>query len=153
MNPEWKCIYEERFSKVEADVAEINARLDSKKEDIQSINKQLLYDHQQQTELIENVARLVVLVEEGGRQRSINNSKLDELEKKIDKLQEEIVSNKDSVAESANRRINKLQEEVSANKETVTELTSSLNSFRNTMLALIPIISIAVGVLLHFIKI
>lgn len=153
MNQEWKCIYEERFSKVEADVAEINARLDSKKEDIQTINKQLLYDRQQQTELIENVARLVVLVEEGGRQRSINNSKLDELEKKIDKLQEEIVSNKDSVAESANKRINKLQEEVSANKETVTELTSSLNSFRNTMLALIPIISIVVGVFLHFIKI
>lgn len=128
MNSDWKCIYEERFSGLEADVAELKARLESKKEDIQGINKELLYDRQQQTELIEKVAKVVTLIEESQKQRSANNRKLDELEKKIDNVQNEITDN----------------------KQDMVALSSSLSSFRNTMIGLIPIISILVTVVLHF---
>lgn len=128
MNSDWKCIYEERFSGLEADVAELKARLDSKKEDIQGINKELLYDRQQQTELIEKVAKVVTLIEESQKQRSANNKKLDDLEKKIDNLQDELADN----------------------KQDMVALSSSLSSFRNTMLGLIPVISILVTVVLHF---
>lgn len=128
MNSDWKCIYEERFSGLEADVAELKARLNSKKEDIQSINKELLYDRQQQTELIEKVAKVVTLIEESQKQRSANNKKLEEVEKKIDKLQSEITDN----------------------KQDMVALSSSLSSFRNTMIGSIPVISILVTVALHF---
>lgn len=128
MNSDWKCIYEERFSGLEADVAELKARLDSKREDIQGINKELLYDRQQQTELIEKVAKVVTLIEESQKQRSANNKKLDDLEKKIDNLQNELTDN----------------------KQDMVALSSSLSSFRNTMIGLIPVISILVTVVLHF---
>ena len=118
------CLHEERFATIESEIAEINARLDSKKDDIHQI--QIEKDRQQelQTELIEKVTRVTVLLEEGQKQREMNNTKLADAEKKIDQLQQD-----------------------------VTSLSSSLNSFRNTVLALIPIISIIVGVVLHFIRI
>ena len=47
------CYYEERFSRLEQDVAELKARMDVKKEDIHDINKELAHDRQQQMELIE----------------------------------------------------------------------------------------------------
>lgn len=128
MNSDWTCIYEERLSGLEADVAELKARLDSKKEDIQGINKELLYDRQQQTELIEKVAKVVTLIEESQKQRTANNKKLDDLEKKIDNLQTELTNN----------------------KQDMVALSSSLSSFRNTMIGLIPVISICVTVALHF---
>lgn len=131
MSSDWKCIYEERFSGLEADVAELKARLDSKKEDIQGINKELLYDRQQQTELIEKVAKVVTLIEESQKQRTANNKKLDDLEKKIDNLQTELTNN----------------------KQDMVALSSSLSSFRNTMIGLIPVISILVTVVLHFLPI
>lgn len=123
------CIYEKRFSQLEADIAELNARLDGKKEDIYSINKELLRDRQQQMELIEKVTEVTVLLKEQKEQRASNNKKLSDLEEKIDKLQDEITDN----------------------KQDMVALSSSLNSFRNTMLALIPVISILVTVVLHFI--
>ena len=118
------CCHEERLAHIESEIAEINARLDSKKDDIHQI--QIEKDRQQelQTELIEKVTRVTVLLEEGQKQREMNNTKLAEAEKKIDQLQKD-----------------------------VTSLSSSLNSFRNTVLALIPVISIIVGVVLHFIRI
>ena len=128
MSSEYTCIYEERLSGLEADVAELKARLDSKKEDIEGINKELLYDRQQQTELIAKVAKVVTLIEESQKQRSANNKKLDDLEKKIDNLQTEITNN----------------------KQDMVALSSSLSSFRNTMIGLIPFISILVTVALHF---
>lgn len=131
MSSDGKCIYEERFSGLEADVAELKARMDSKKEDIQGINKELLYDRQQQTELIAKVAKVVTLIEESQKQRSANNKKLDDLEKKIDNLQTEI----------------------SDNKQDIVALSSSLSSFRNTMIGSIPVISIIVTVILHFLPI
>lgn len=128
---EHNCDHQERFANLEREVAELQARLDSKQDDIHSINKELIRDRQQQTELIERVTRIAVILEEQQKSRETNNKQLKELEKKIDKLQEELTSN----------------------KEDVIELTSSLNSFRNTMLGLIPVITIVVTVVLHFIKI
>lgn len=122
------CLHEERFAKLESDVAELNARLDSKKEDIHSINDELVRDRQLQSELIEKVTTVTVLLKESQKQRAANNTKLGELESKIDKLQDELTNN----------------------KEDVIELTSSLNSFRNTVIALVPIVSIIVGIILHF---
>lgn len=131
MNDKWVCIHEERFATVESDVAELKARLDSKRDDIHSINNELLRDRQHQSELLEKVTRVTVLLEEGQKQRTANNDKLSELEDKIDKLQDEIVDN----------------------KQDIVALSSSLSSFRNTMLALIPIVSIIISVVLHFIPI
>ena len=131
MNDNCICIHEERFATIESDVAELKARLDSKRDDIHSINNELLRDRQHQTQLLEKVTRVTVLLEEGQKQRTANNSKLTELEDKIDKLQDEIVDN----------------------KQDIVALSSSLSSFRNTMLALIPIVSIIISVVLHFIPI
>ena len=131
MNDNCICIHEERFATVESDVAELKARLDSKRDDIHSINNELLRDRQHQSELLEKVTRVTVLLEEGQKQRTANNGKLTELEDKIDKLQDEIVDN----------------------KQDIVALSSSLSSFRNTMLALIPIVSIIISVVLHFIPI
>lgn len=122
------CCNQERFASIEADLAELKARMDSKHENIHSINEELSHDRQQQTELLEKVTTVTVLLQQGKEQRDDNNKKLGDLEDKIDALQSEL----------------------SNNKKDVVELTSSLNSFRNTMLALIPIISILVGVILHF---
>ena len=40
------CYYEERFSEIEQDVAELKARMDIKKEDIHDINKVIAQDRQ-----------------------------------------------------------------------------------------------------------
>ena len=116
------CIHEQRFADLESDVAELKAKSDSKQSDIININKELIRDRQQQTELLEKVTKVTVLLEESQKTRDDNNKKIEELEKKVDTLQ-----------------------------DTVIQLNSSLGSFKNTMLALIPIISIIVGIVLHFI--
>ncbi len=113
--------YDERLRIIDKDIAQIKARMDSKKEDIHSINKELLRDHQQQEELLEKVTRVTVLLEEGQKQRASNNKQLNEAERKIDKLQTDM-----------------------------TALSASLNSFKNTIVIMIPIVSIIVTVLLHF---
>ena len=123
------CCNQERFASIEADLAELKARMDSKRDDIHSINTELSRDRQQQTELLEKVTTVTVLLKQGQDQRVANNDKLTALENKIDKLQEELTNN----------------------KEDVIALTSSLNSFKNTVIVLIPIVSIIVGVILHFI--
>lgn len=125
------CCHEERFSHIESEIAEINARLDSKKEDIQQIQVERDRQQRQQTELIEKVTRVTVLLEEGQKQRENNNQKMNDLEDKIDEMKTELANYKNDM----------------------TDFVSSQRSFRNTMLALIPIISILVGVALHFIKV
>ena len=102
--------------------------MDSKRDDIHSINTELSRDRQQQTELLEKVTTVTVLLKQGQDQRVANNDKLTALENKIDKLQEELTNN----------------------KEDVIALTSSLNSFKNTVIVLIPVVSIIVGIILHF---
>jgi len=116
------CYYEERFSRLEQDVAELKARMNSKRENIDVINTELNQERQHQIELIEKVAEVTVLLKEGQRQRESNNKRFDTLETKVDKLQDEL-----------------------------TDLHSSQRSFRNTIIALIPIISIIVGIILHYI--
>lgn len=125
------CCHEERFASIESELAEIQVRLDTKKEDIQQIQSERDRQQKLQTTLIEKVTRVTVLLEEGQKQREANNKKMDDLEDKIDELQKELANYKNDM----------------------TDFVSSQRSFRNTMLALIPIISIIVGVILHFIKI
>ena len=133
MNNEHKCIYEERFSHIESDLAELKARMDNKKDDIKIINKELATDRQQQIELIEKVTEVTVLLKAQQEQREssnkLANQKFKALEDKIDELSKEL----------------------SDTKEQLTDFAGSQRSFRNTMLAMITIISIVVGVILHFI--
>ena len=125
------CMHETRLSNIERDIAELQTRVDTKRNEIHEINKELLRDRQQQTELLEKVTRVTVLLEEGQKQRLAHNKKIDDLEDKIDELQSELADYRNDL----------------------TDFASSQRSFRNTMLALIPIISILVGIALHFIKI
>ena len=122
MVAEQSCYYEERFSRLETEVAQLKARMDNKKEQVHTINTELAHDRQQQIELIEKVTEVTVLLREGQEQRKDNNKRFDTLEAKVDKLQDELI-----------------------------DFKSSQRSFRNTMLALIPIISIIVGIILHYI--
>ena len=115
------CIYEERLIRIEKDIAELQVKMDTKKDSIYTLNKELLHERNNQQKLLEKVTKVTVLLEESQKQRQDNNDKIKALEDKIDKLQEE-----------------------------VTQQSSSLSSFRNTMLAMIPVISIIVGVVLHF---
>ena len=123
------CYYEERLSRIEQDVAELKARMDVKKEDIHEINKELAHDRQQQIELIEKVTEVTVLLRAGQEQREQNNKKFDDLEKKVDKLQNELTETKD----------------------TITDLIASQRSFRNTVIVGVPIIIGVVGLVFHFI--
>lgn len=128
------CIHEERFANLESSQAKLQARLESKKEDIHSINKELHTDRQQQMELIEKVTEVTVLLKASQEQRETNNKandeKFEDLEKKIDMLTKE------------NNEL----------KTQVTDFIASQRSFRNTVAIGAPIIiSIVVGVLFKFI--
>ena len=124
------CLYEERFSNVEQDVAELKARMDSKKENINSINTELVHDREQQMKLIEKVTEVTVLLKASQEQREANNKKFDDLEKKVDKLQDELIET----------------------KEQVTDFIASQRSFRNTIVIGAPIvISIIVGIVFKFV--
>ena len=116
------CLYEKRFSHLEQEVAELKARMNSKRENIDTINQELLTERQQQVELIEKVTEVTVLLRASQEQRERNNKRFDTLEDKVDKLQDEL-----------------------------TDLHASQRSFRNTIIVLIPIISIIVGIILHYI--
>ena len=120
-NPQ-TCFYEKRFSHLEQEVAELKARMNSKRENIDTINQELLTERQQQVELIEKVTEVTVLLRASQEQRERNNKRFDTLEDKVDKLQDEL-----------------------------TDLHASQRSFRNTIIVLIPIISIIVGIILHYI--
>ena len=127
------CYYEERFSRLEQDVAELKARMDVKKEDIHDINKELVSERQQQMELIEKVTEVTVLLRASQEQRKLNNKRFDDIEDKVDQLQTEL----------------------GATKEEMTDFIASQRSFKNTMLALFgigtPIIAVIVSILLHYI--
>ena len=123
------CYYEERFSRLEQDVAELKARMDVKKEDIHDINKELVSERQQQMELIEKVTEVTVLLRASQEQRKLNNKRFDDIEDKVDVLQREITDTKD----------------------TITDLIASQRSFRNTVVIGVPIIVAIIGLLFHFI--
>ena len=123
------CYYEERFSRLEQDVAELKARMEVKKEDIHDINNTLTKDHQQQLELIEKVTEVTVLLRASQEQRKANNRRFDDIEDKVDKLQTELTETKD----------------------TITDLIASQRSFRNTVIIGVPIILTIFGLIIHFI--
>ena len=123
------CYYEQRFSRLEQDVAELKARMEVKKEDIHDINKTLTNDHQQQMELIEKVTEVTVLLKASQEQRKANNRRFDDIEDKVDKLQTELTETKD----------------------TITDLIASQRSFRNTVIIGVPIILTIFGLIIHFI--
>ncbi|MBQ2654687.1 MAG: hypothetical protein IJF83_14125 [Methanobrevibacter sp.] len=123
MTTEHICIHEERFANLEAEMAEANARLESKKEDIQQIQAERLKQNKLQMELIEKVTVVTTLLEASQKQRDKNNEKFDALEKKVDNLQTDF-----------------------------TDFVASQRSFRSTIIIGIPIIiSIIVGVIFHFV--
>ena len=127
-----RCIYEERLAHIESEQAQLKARMDNKKEDIHSINKELIADRQQQIELIEKVTEVTVLLKASQEQREAHNKKFEDLEEKVDKLQTELTDT----------------------KEQLTDFVASQRSFRNTMVVGIPIaISFIVGIVFHLLKI
>ena len=128
-NETQSCYYEERFSRLEQDVAELKARMDVKKEDIHDINKELVNERQQQMELIEKVTEVTVLLRASQEQRKANNKRFDDIEDKVDKLQNELTETKD----------------------TITDLIASQRSFRNTVIVAVPIILTIMGLVFHFI--
>lgn len=126
------CIYEERLAHIESEQAQLKARMDNKKEDIHSINKERIADRQQQIELIEKVTEVTVLLKASQEQREAHNKKFEDLEEKVDKLQTELTDT----------------------KEQLTDFVASQRSFRNTMVVGIPIaISFIVGIVFHLLKI
>ena len=129
MAAEQSCYYEERFSRLEQDVAELKARMEVKKEDIHDINKELVNERQQQMELIEKVTEVTVLLRASQEQRKTNNKRFDDIEDKVDKLQSELTET----------------------KEEITDLIASQRSFRNTVIVGVPIIVAIVGLVFHFI--
>ena len=128
------CLYEERFANLERENAELKARMDSKKENINDINKELATDRQQQIELIERVTEVTVLLKAGQKSRDENNEAID---KKFRDLEE---------------KFDKVSAELAETKEQLTDFVASQRSFRNTVAIGAPIIiSIVVGVLFKFI--
>ena len=123
------CYYEERFSRLEQDVAELKARMDVKKEDIHDINKVIAQDRQQQIELIEKVTEVTVLLKASQEQRKLNNKKFDDIEDKVDQLQTEITET----------------------KEQLTDLIASQRSFRNVVIVGVPMAIGIIGLIFHFI--
>jgi len=126
---EQTCYYEERFSRLEQDVAELKARMEVKKEDISDINKELVNERQQQMELIEKVTEVTVLLRASQEQRKANNKRFDDIEDKVDALQNELT----------------------ATKDTITDSIASQRSFRNTVVIGVPIIVGVIGLIFHFI--
>lgn len=128
------CLYEERFAKIERENAELKARMDSKKEYIHSINKEIASDHQQQIELIEKVTEVTVLLKASQKSRDENNDAIDQKFKDLED------------------KFDKVSEELAETKEQLTDFVASQRSFRNTVAIGAPIIiSIVVGVLFKFI--
>ena len=124
------CYYEERIAGLERKVAELQARMDNKKEDIHDINKELQYDRKQQMELVEKVTEVTVLLNQRDANNKLTNQKFDDLDEKVDKLTNEL----------------------NETKTQLTDFVASQRSFRNTVAIGAPIvISIIVGVVFKFI--
>lgn len=128
------CCHEERFANIESDIAELNARMDSKKEDIHIINQERATDRQQQIELIEKVTEVTVLLKASQKQRDENNKSID------DKFQD------------LEDKFDKVSDELAETKQQLTDFVASQRSFRNTVAIGAPIIiSIIVGVIFKFV--
>ncbi len=128
------CVHEERFAHIESEIAETNARLESKKEDIKQIQNDKDEQNKLQVQLIEKVTRVTVLLEQSQKQREDNNKSND---KKFEDLE---------------NKIDALTSELGTTKTELTDFVASQRSFRNTIAIGAPIIiSIVVGVIFKFI--
>lgn len=128
------CVHEERFAHIESEIAETNARLESKKEDIKQIQNDKDEQNKLQVQLIEKVTRVTVLLEQSQKQREDNNKSND---KKFEDLE---------------NKIDALTSELGTTKTELTDFVASQRSFRNTVAIGAPIIiSIVVGVIFKFI--
>ena len=116
---------EKEITNLKAENAELNARLDGKKDDIYSINKELVRDRETQIQLLTEVTALKTLLEQSQKERKDNDNE-----------------------------IKALKDEISALKLGFTDFKSGINSFRNTMLTIFgvgtPIVTLAVTVILKF---
>lgn len=113
---------EKEITDLKAENAELNARLDNKKDDIHGINKELVRDRETQIKLLTEVTALKTLLEQSQKERTKANDEVKELKDKIDKLEIGF-----------------------------TDFKSSVNSFRNTVLTIFgvgtPIVSVIVVIL------
>lgn len=128
----YPCIQQEKIASLEkeiidlkADNAELSARVDGKKDDIYSINKELIRDRETQIKLLTEVTELKTLLKKSQEDR-----------------------------EDSEDEIKALKDEISALKLGFTDFKSSVNSFRNTMLTIFgvgtPIVTLVVTVILKF---
>lgn len=126
------CIQQEKITSLEKEIidlkaenAELSARVDGKKDDIYSINKELIRDRETQIKLLTEVTELKTLLKKSQEDREANDNEIKEL-----------------------------KDEISALKLGFTDFKSSVNSFRNTMLTIFgvgtPIVTLVVTVILKF---
>ena len=126
------CIQQEKITSLEKEIidlkaenAELSARVDGKKDDIYSINKELIRDRETQIKLLTEVTELKTLLKKSQEERETNDNE-----------------------------IKALKDEISALKLGFTDFKSSVNSFRNTMLTIFgvgtPIVTLVVTIILKF---
>jgi chromosome segregation ATPase len=119
------CLYEERFAHLESELAEMNVRLDSKKDDLHQIQMERDEQRRLQMELIQKVTTVTVLLQESQKQKKESSKKFEDLEDKVDNLQNQL-----------------------------TDLIASQRSFRNTILTIFgigtPLISLLVVIITNF---
>ncbi len=126
------CIQQEKITSLEKEIidlkaenAELSARVDGKKDDIYSINKELIRDRETQIKLLTEVTELKTLLKKSQEDREANDNEIKDL-----------------------------KDEISALKLGFTDFKSSVNSFRNTMLTIFgvgtPIVTLVVTVILKF---
>lgn len=126
------CIQQEKITSLEKEIidlkaenAELSARVDGKKDNIYSINKELIRDRETQIKLLTEVTELKTLLKKSQEEREANDDE-----------------------------IKALKDEISALKVGLTDFKSSVNSFRNTMLTIFsvgtPIVTLIVTAILNF---
>jgi len=126
------CIQQEKITSLEKEIidlkaenAELSARVDGKKDDIYSINKELIRDRETQIKLLTEVTELKILLKKSQEEREANDNEIEGL-----------------------------KNEITALKLGFTDFKSSVNSFRNTMLTIFsvgtPIVTLVVTVILKF---
>ena len=126
------CIQQEKITSLEKEIihlkaenAELSARVDGKKDDIYSINKELIRDRETQIKLLTEVTELKILLKKSQEDREANDNEIEGLKNEITVL-----------------------------KLGFTDFKSSVNSFRNTMLTIFsvgtPIVTLVVTIILKF---
>lgn len=125
MTSSHECIHEKRFAEIESELAEMNVRLDSKRDDLHQIQMERDEQRKLQMELIQKVTTVTVLLQESQKQKDESGKKFEDLEDKVDTLQNQL-----------------------------TDFIASQRSFRNTILTIFgigtPLISLLVVIITNF---